>query len=234
MLLLVFVGDYTSFMNPKFKLLTAITGAVLAVVGGATFLRPPSRPGISRIVIFLIFIGMLVAVNNAVLVSPESVASLRAPTEEDAQPEIEWQGHHYIKINPAELQALIERDDPKELGGRYVTRGIVKRNSEMDADGSFALVRSTIFCCLADSVALGFRVPYAEVKSLQDGQWAQVYGTLKQQTTGKEFQAAVQTKGTVFTALQPEYVFVPEKVEPTDPHSSPHIFEIREKEPFAY
>jgi hypothetical protein len=64
------------------------------------------------------------------------------------------------------------------------TIGIAKRVDALDAHGSFALMTSIMFCCYADAFAGGFRVPYQDWSSIEDGQWVMVSGDLAPETTG--------------------------------------------------
>jgi hypothetical protein len=117
---------------------------------------------------------------------------------------------------------------------RYAVRGIVKRDPRMDRLDQFAIVRNTVFCCLADSVGMGFRVQYnGRVDELTDGQWVEVYGTMGG-TPETMPDLGLRIKGMLLTVLNETHILVADKVNGTKTPEIPYIIDIRSTEPYAY
>jgi uncharacterized surface protein with fasciclin (FAS1) repeats len=62
----------------------------------------------------------------------------------------------------------------------FTTIGVAKRLPLLDEHGSIALMTSVMFCCVADVFAVGFRIPYEQWESIEDGQLIMVSGKLDQ------------------------------------------------------
>lgn len=60
--------------------------------------------------------------------------------------------------------------------GRFMAIGVVKRLSVLEQMGSFALMKSVMFCCMADAFAIGFPVSGNETAQYRNGQWVMVAG----------------------------------------------------------
>jgi uncharacterized membrane protein YcgQ (UPF0703/DUF1980 family) len=142
-------------------------------------------------------------------------------------------GIEYIKINLAELYMLSEKEGPFRIGTHYVVRGMVKRSPTLDSSGQIALIRNAVFCCLADSVAMGFRMQSSDVDKLADGQWVEVYGTLSR--LAEELpDHALQTEGLHLTLLNESYTLTPSKIVSIEAPEIPFMFDFKEQEPYAY
>lgn len=226
--LLVCFGDYWRFLNPKFKYLTAATALALIVVGVAATIHPDKRPKVSRIIIFLVLLRVF-------WVAPAGFSfGNRGPeSPEKEQPRVTVKGVQYIKINLAELYSLCREDNQEKLALHYAVRGIVKRDRQLDRLGQFALVRSTVFCCLADAVGMGFRVKYDHVDKLADGQWVEVLGTLED-LSRKLPDPVLRIAGMNITVLSDSYMLFPSKVSDTKVPEIPFILDIKQAEPYAY
>jgi hypothetical protein len=224
--LLVLFGDYWRFLNPKFKWLTGATAVMLIATGIVATIVPNKKPGVFRIIVFLIFVRALSVGNLGISLTPV-IHPDTGPSRLVAD------GIEYIKINLAELYVLSEKKEPVKISAHYVVRGIVKRSRPLDSLGEFALIRNAVFCCLADSVAMGFRVQYDDPEELADGQWAEVYGTLSpltQELADPEFQA----EGLHLTVLNESYGLTPTKIVSIEEPEIPFMFDFEEQEPYAY
>ena len=229
---LVKSDNYWLYLNPKFKWLTLITGIVLMLLGLMAVVRN-RRPDLSRIVVFLVFVT--IAVIGYLLPNPTSPAFSSSLTEpaDKVEPRLTLGGQEFIKINLGELFNISELGEPNELGEHYVTRGVVKRSPELDEKGQFVLFRVFMWCCFADAVAVGFRVSYDHPHGLQDGQWAKVYGKLRQ-LPSKLPEPNVPVRGITSKALNKVYGIAAHKVEEIDPPPIPFMFEFRKSEPYSY
>jgi len=224
--LLVLFGDYWRFLNPKFKWLTGATAVILIVIGSVATIVPNKRPSYSRIIVFLLFVRILSVGNLEISLTPRIHSDTGASR-------LTVDGAEYIKINLAELYMLTEKKEPNKMDTHYVVRGMVKRSRALDDLGQFALVRNAVFCCLADSVAMGFRVLYDGSEELADGQWVEVYGTLSPLTQGlpdPEF----QSEGLHLTLLSESYGLTPSKIVSIEEPEIPFMFDFKEQEPYAY
>lgn len=227
--LLACFGKYWRFLNPKFKWLTAATALTLIIVGVSVMFNPDKRPKLSRIIIFLLLLRVF-------SLAP---AGISLPTHRETElpkvekPTVTMNGVQYIKINLAELYSLCQEGAQAKLASHYAVRGIVRRNRLLDRLGQFALVRSTVFCCLADAVAIGFRVKYDHFDKLKNGQWVEVLGTLDE-LSRKLKDPALPVPGMNITVLNDSYMLLPSKVSDTKIPEIPFILDIRKTQPYAY
>lgn len=228
-LLLVCLGDYWRFLNPKFKWLTAATALTLIVVGAAAMFHRDKRPKLSRIIIFLLLLRVFWLAPSGISLAGHKGAE--SPEEE--QPRVTVKGVQYIKINLAELYAMCQEGGQGKLSMHYAVRGIVKRDRQLDRLGQFALVRSTVFCCLADAVGIGFRVKYDHLDKLANGEWVEVFGTLEG-LSRKLPDPALAIAGMNITVLNDSYMLLPNNVSDIKPPEIPFILDIKQAEPYAY
>jgi uncharacterized repeat protein (TIGR03943 family) len=229
---LVRADNYWLYLHPKFKWLTLTAGIILVLVGTVALLYN-RRPNLSRIVIFLTFSTL--ASIGYFLPNPTSSATSGPPEEVSSKKEsrIVLDGEEYIKINLGELYAISEKGLEEKRAARYVARGIVKRNPELDEIGQFVLLRVFIWCCFADAVAVGFRVQCDQPAEFLDGQWVRVYGQL-QDLPSQLAEPTVQVKGILSKALHKTDGIVATRVEKVEPPPIPFMFEFRKSEPYAY
>jgi len=229
---LVRADNYWLYLHPKFKWLTFPAGILLVIVG-ANALVYNRRPNFSRIIIFLAF-STLATIGYF---SPNHTSSSTAGPREEVSPEQESRivldNQEYIKINLGELYAISERGLKEETAARYVTRGIVKRDPELNKIGQVVLLRVFMWCCFADAVAVGFRVQCDQHEEFPDGQWVRVYGKL-QRLPSQLTEPPVKVKGVLSKALHRVDGIVAAKVEKIEPPPIPFIFEVRKSEPYAY
>ena len=232
--LLVFFGDYWRFLNPKFKWLTALSAIALMVLGAVVTCHPAKRPKLSRIIIFLILLRVFCVAPSGISLAGHGVSSLDAAAVDKEKPRVTMNGSEYVRINLAELYLHCDDAQIGPQAMRYAVRGIVKRDQRMDRLGQFALVRNTVFCCLADAVGMGFRVQYnGRVDELADGQWVEVYGTVKGLTEAMP-DLALRIKGMNLTVLNETHLLVADKTKGTKKPEIPYIIDIRSTEPYAY
>ena len=142
-------------------------------------------------------------------------------------------GHEYVRINLAELYVLCKNPQPGKLDQRFVIRGIVHRSKRLDRVKQVALMRTMVFCCLADSFGVGFRVQAGPLDKLADGQWVEIYGTLK--SSAKQLpDPHLHIEDMRYYELSESCVLVPSKIVAIADPGDPYIFECRTDEPFAF
>ena len=223
--LFVTVGDYWRYMNPKFKWLTGTAGVVLILVGLMATVRPNREARLFRVFVFLAFMSF------AALPSFEPGARINGPAREE--PRLLLDGQEYIRINLGELTMVCDEAHPNQETECYVLRGMVKRSRDLDRAGEFVVLRIAVFCCFADAVAMGFRVHYDRTAELYDGQWVQVYGTLRR-LSSEQPSPSLPVRGAFFTMVSDCCVIMPTKVVDIEPPPIPYMFEFKKSEPHVY
>ncbi|EPR44274.1 hypothetical protein dsx2_1635 [Desulfovibrio sp. X2] len=169
--------------------------------------------------------------------SGSAFSGVTAPHGEAAEPSrLTLGGKEYVKINLAELFFLC-RDHPDEaLAGRYVLRGSTIQAGELTRHHEFGVFRVSVWCCLADAVAVGLRVAGAPPAGLAPGEWVRVYGHLERKPAAKDLEK-LHVRGVFSTIVDTNFVFVPERIDPIpdeEASGAPYIFEWRDHEPYAY
>jgi hypothetical protein len=230
---LVLFGDYWRFLNPKFKWLTGATAAMLFLTGTVALLNPNRRFKFSRILIFLLFLRIFTIGITGSLSFGNFLSGFNHKEHAKENSRVTLNGLEYVKINLVELHLLSEKIDSEKMAARYVVRGMVRRTQELEALGQFALMRVSVFCCLADAVATGFRVRDDRPDEFADGQWVEVYGTVKR-LPKKLPEPHLHTQGMLLTVLYDSYLLVPDKITPIKKPEIPFMFEFRKQEPYAY
>jgi uncharacterized repeat protein (TIGR03943 family) len=241
--LLVIYGDYWRFLNPKFKWLTGLTAAMLILIGTIAIFKTNKRASYFRICIFLIFLGIIFWGNSGRPVSPKADSKVRLETLADSmsrgeslveeKSRLTMNGLEYIKINLGELYSLCQEPKPDKIDKRYVVRGIVKRTKPTDRLGHFVLLRSAVVCCLADSVGVGFRVKYDRLNELEDGQWVEVYGTLRS-LSQKLPKPHLRIKEIRLAVLCDSHILVADRIVKTEEPETPFMFEFSDTEPYRF
>ncbi len=172
-------AHYGLLMNVKFRWLT-VTGAALMLVMGLVALgdlqkRPGPNAFIFGLMLLVTFLGKpyLPDANSLKLLEPPLAAGL-------------WDQIDQTRFPRKDLQALCtsEAEEMYRIDASFTTIGVAKRLEVLDTHGSFALMTSVMFCCVADAFAIGLRVPYEDWENIEDGQWVMVSGKLVQEKTG--------------------------------------------------
>jgi DUF1980 C-terminal domain len=232
--ILVLAGDYWRFLNPKFKWLTGATAVVLLFTGTAAVVNPHRRSNLSRIVFFLLFLRILtMGMSGSVSYIKGFSAGLGGVDHPIEKPRLVMNDREYIRINLGELYQMGERPASEKTTMAYVVKGTVMKSRALDEAGQFALMRVAVFCCLADAVAMGFRVEYDPLNGIADGQWVELYGSLKR-LSQKLPEPGLHTPGLFLSAVSDAYILVPDIIVPIKEPQIPFMFEFRKAEPYAY
>ncbi|MHC4323028.1 MAG: fasciclin domain-containing protein [Planctomycetota bacterium] len=167
---------YGLLMNVKFRWLTVAGAALLLVMGLVALGAVQKRPGLNTLVFVLLLLVTLVGkpylpdANSMNLLEPLLQAGL-------------WDQIDQARFPRKELQDLFtkEAEEMIRTDASFSTIGIVKRLEVLDTHDSFALMTSMMFCCVADALAVGFRVPTDDLENIEDGQWIMICGELLQE-----------------------------------------------------
>lgn len=166
-------ANYGLLMNVKFRWLT-ITGAASLLVMGLVSLsgsRKRSAPNtfIFGLMLLIIFLGKPYVPGANSMKIPNSL--LQAGL---------WDQIDQTRFPRKDLEVLRtkELDEIYRNNMSFTTVGVSKRLEALDAHGSFALMTTVMFCCVADAFATGLRVPSIEWKNIKDGQLIMVSGKL--------------------------------------------------------
>ena len=232
--ILVVAGDYWRFLNPKFKWLTGATAVVLLFTGTVAAFNPHRRSSLSRIVVFLLFLRILtMGMSGSVSYIKGFSAGLGDTDQRAEKPRVLMNDREYIRINLGELYQLAERPASEQTASAYVVKGIVMQSRALEAAGQFALMRVAVFCCLADALSMGLRVEDDPLNGISDGQWVEVYGTIKR-LPHKLPEPGLHTPGLFLSVVSDTYILVPDKIIPIKEPHIPFMFEFRKAEPYAY
>lgn len=234
---LLVLGNYWMYLNPKFQGLSWLSAAALAGLGCYSLARPPAgstwfRAGVSFSVLLLCLFSE-VGVERWLTKSGVNTGAL-IPQEASLPSRVSVAGKEYIRINLGELYDLAAKQSPEILAQRYAMRGFVRRSPGADARGEFVLYRVAMYCCYADSTAVGLRVRPPEGESLpKDGSWLVAYGKLTASQEDPE-PALTSIGGSAFASIQKEYALDATRLEPATAPGMGMLYEFRSQEPYAF
>ncbi|MBK3517801.1 fasciclin domain-containing protein [Carboxylicivirga marina] len=164
---------YALLMNENFRWLT-FAGSILILIIGITSLFKSPKSNIVNILFFGVL--LLVVLIGKPYVPNESTIN---PSEHFMQAGL-WDQIDQSRFPKEELRTLstTEADKVYNKGRSFTTVGVVKRLDELDGHGSFALMSTFMYCCVADMFGTGFRVPSEKFADLEDGQMVMISGEL--------------------------------------------------------
>jgi len=241
---LVLRGDYWLFLNPKFKPVTLTAAGLLLVLGGYAAWRPVSRPNLGRLLCYVVLGAMVGLTEGGTQAFSQAAGSgdpfmvcpapLPAPPRPAVPDHLTAGGQDFIPINTGELYDIAAKGHGKAWDTAYAMRGFVYRAPDLDAKGEFVLYRLAIWCCFADSTAVGFRVRPPEGTPLPEkGQWLVVLGRLADAPTDERREYALP--GIPFSSISPVAVFAAVRLDTATPAPEEvNMFEWRQAPPYAY
>lgn len=222
---------YQTLLNPRFALLSGLTGGGLILLG-LVLLRWPLRIDPLRTLSFGIVIAMFGLVISRPLNQSHQNGNSFAPVQEAREefPSRELKaGKEYIRINLGELFDIAEVGKPQQRSQHYLVRGYLRPSYDTLPP---LLTRTAISCCLADAVSVGFYLnPITALPSQK--QWVNVYGVLEPYAGGSQ-NKDLQLPGLSFTSIHSAYRFRADLIEPIKPPEVPFMFEFRQQEPYAF
>ena len=171
-------NQYGLLMNEKFRWLTVVGAVLLLVMGLIGLAGRHKRAGVNTWIFGLMFLIVLV---GRPYLADENMMS---PPESPLQAGL-WDQIDQARFPQMNLQSLVTTgaDAVYREGSSFTTVGMVKRLEDLDAHGSFALMTSVMYCCLADMIAIGIRVPCDSLDTIEDGQWLMISGKLGKEET---------------------------------------------------
>jgi len=226
MLLLSQTESYTAFMNPKFRLLTAVAAVGLCIVGAAFMIRPAGVGDLLRTLSFVVLSMLILHAGTGELKSA-SVLMLKPPEPViTVEAEMIYKGKSYLKVNPARLFFLLHTGNAPAIDQRVITRGIVRRTPELNRLGWFVLLRGNMVCCLADSVAMGVLVADDGSREFHSGEWVVAFGWMQPLADPHPLTNLGPTGEVPFSMVYDKALFRAEAVEKTERPRFPFVFEL--------
>ena len=215
---IIVTGNLTNYINIRFSWLSYVAAVIFLMLGAASLYKlmrghkhkndhdhhdhSPISWAVLAVVAVPLVLGTLIpsrplgaaAVDGDLTASSlggDSAAAFSLPPEQ--RNILEW------------VRAFNSTDDPAAFSGQTVdVTGFVYRGQEY-ADDMFLVARFTISCCVADSVAIGLPVTWAE--DLPQDTWVRVRGQLTAGTFQGEPRAIVQPSS-IEIIPQPEHPYL--------------------------
>lgn len=234
---LLVAGNYWMYLNPKFRGLSWAAVAALGGLGVYSAARPPVGATWLRASLYLSVLGLCL-MSELGLQRWFSVSGVDSQAVEQEQAPLPSRvtvgGQEYIRLNLGELYDIAGKGPSPLLQGNYAVRGFVRRSPETDAKGEFVLYRLALYCCFADSTAVGFRVRPPKGAALpENGSWQVVYGALE--ASGDPDSDKIATiEGSAFASVNPDYRFMARRMESEKVPGTGMMYEWRSEEPYAY
>ncbi len=232
-LLFISSGQYWTLLNPKYMMVTTVTGYAFGLIGLILVLLPAT---LKRSTLFsaLIILGLLSTLNVSIWLnqqgrSPQSSLSLEEHIDRLYSRE-KLMDKEYIKINIAELTTLIENKSSQIGADNFLFRGQIYRSGTDE----YQVLRTVVSCCLADAITIGLRIRTNFPIDYADGQWIKVYGCITEDTKREPSDHHFAKTTGFMTVIQPGVVFQADVLKNVDPPDFPLIFQFRQEEPFAY
>jgi len=234
---LLLAGNYWMYLNPKFKGLSWAAAAALGSLGLYSAVRPPAGATWLRACLYLSVLGLCL-MSELGLQRWFDSSGVDSQAAEDAQatlpPRVTLHGVEYVRINLGELFDIAGKGPSPRLRDNYAVRGFVRRSPENDTKGEFVLYRLALYCCFADSTAVGFRVRQPLGEALpQNGSWQVVYGALED--SGDPDSDKIATiEGSAFASVNPDYRIVSRRMDAEKAPGMGMMYEWHAEEPYAY
>jgi len=175
-LLFALSANYGLLMNVKFKWLTVTGAALMLLMGLIALSDSQKRSGLNTLIFCLMLLVALIG--KPYLPDANSVSTPDASLQAGL-----WDQIDQTRFPKRELRLLVtsDADDVYQRNTSFATVGSVKRLEALDSHGSFALMTSLIYCCLADMIGIGLRVPCDDLENFKDDQWLMISGKLVQE-----------------------------------------------------
>ncbi|WP_243439203.1 DUF1980 domain-containing protein [Fundidesulfovibrio soli] len=237
MVWLLLGGDYWMYLNPRFRAFTWAAAGALALLGVYGLWRPSPRAAWLRAGLYVFTLALCVVSALAVREGTEKMgveAQAMREAQTPLEPRVKKRGVEYIRINLGELYDIVGKPRPELIGLDYAVRGFVRRAPELDAEGEFVLYRVALYCCYADSTAVGFRVRPAKGEKLpENGAWVVAYGKLDRMDRPRP-ETGETLGGSAFSSVQEEYRIAATLIETETPPGMGMMYEWHPEEPYAY
>lgn len=230
---LVWAGPYWHYLNPRFSVLSALSGAVLVFLGCVRLFvfRHGHSPLRTAVMVGFIVLSVWSVSGNSLVDLADDSTFTNVSESSLVEPVVardEFGGQEYVRMNVAEVLSLLQVGADK--CPEYVAmRGMLLNGIDASGGSVVVLSRVVIVCCLADAVGGGL-VLTGDVP-VPEGQWVKIFARLQKGDSG---QVSISLPGVVAAVVSPEYSLQVVHWEKCDVPAVPFVFEFREKEPFAY
>ncbi|KIX13924.1 TIGR03943 family putative permease subunit [Dethiosulfatarculus sandiegensis] len=226
-----FSEDYWLLLNPKFKWLTFSAGFGLVVLGATALWVVGTKKAWPTLLLIGVLATGLWGIN---VFSPQTDHTAAAPWKKPETSVIhQFNGERYTPINLAELNFLTEQRPESLDRERFVFQGKASR-VQGSGKGDWVVLRTTVFCCLADAVAMGFVLAESDFKGINHGDWVKVYARLIPWSDKEKNIPQIRTRGAFFTSINRNFQVRADKVEKINQPKLPFIFVIHTKPPYTY
>lgn len=232
-------GNYWMYLNPRFKGITWAAAFALAGLGVYGLAKPSARAswlrtGLYGLVLALCLLSEFGVRDGMERMGLDPQAVRQQEEEAQLEPRVKRGGAEYIRINLGELYDIVGTPKPDLIGFNYAVRGFVRRTPELDASGEFVLYRVALYCCYADSTAVGFRVrPPKGAAMPENGSWMVVYGVLEKMDKAAP-EAEESLGGSAFSSVQEAFRIQAHQMERETAPGMGMMYEWRAQEPYAY
>lgn len=233
---LLMAGNYWMYLNPRFQALSWAAAAVLAVLGAYSLARPPAGSTWMRAGLYVLVIVMCLASEVGVrrMLDRQGLDQAAQAEEAPLPSRVSKGGVEYVRINLGELFDIVGKEQRGKMGQDYAVRGFARRSPSLDAKGEFVLYRVALYCCYADSTAVGIRVRAPKGGALpENGAWVVAYGRLEPSPLeGTDAQDAFG--GAAFASVEPTHALAARLLEPEKAPGTGMMYEWRSEEPYAF
>lgn len=170
--------NYGLLMKESFRWLSLSGSFLMLVLGLASFWSSQKRATGNSLIFGLM---LLLVVIGKPYKAPDNMIQ---PPDAEIEAGL-WDQVDLKQFPRIELKDLATRDTEAvyRSGESFTTIGIVKKMEELEHEQSFAIMTSMMYCCLADAIAVGVRIPSDQRNTLEDGQWVMVSGKLVKEAT---------------------------------------------------
>ena len=217
---------YSSFMNPKFSLFTAVTAVGLCFTGLAFVRTPNGGPNSLRTLSFFVLGILILLAGTGALKSYPGFAAKPPETRIAPEPSVIRNGKAYLKANPARLFFLLKTENLPSSEQDYVTRGIVRRSVQLDRIGRFVILRVNMVCCFADAMAMGIIIDVGKSPEPKDGDWVTVFGRIQHMSASQSIPDVIKVDDVPFTMVYDKALMVAEAVEKMERPRFQYVFEL--------
>jgi uncharacterized repeat protein (TIGR03943 family) len=234
---LLVAGNYWMYLNPKFKVLSWAAAGAFCGLGVYSVARPPAGATWLRASAFVLVLALCLSSELGVRkwLANAGVDSQALEETQSAPPpsRVTKSNVEYVRINLGELFDIAGKSLQDKVALNYAMRGFVRRTPESDAKGEFVLYRVALYCCFADTTAVGFRVRAPKGGLPEDGSWQVVYGRLEA-SRDPSADSVASLGGSVFASVQPDYLIDARRIEADKAPGMGMMYEWRSQEPYAY
>ncbi len=245
LLMVLLREDFWVFLHPRLRLPSIFASAGVCVLGAVSFLysRKSDKAWVPLVFAVFLFFSIFGYYERDRFLSGEGGAGSSdtgtagggTPSIDTEDYEFTYNGKEYTPINLAELYLMAGTEGPIPGGPRFTVRGMVKRKPEFDETGRIILARIAITCCLADATVVLYRVDVEDPGLYKEGEWLQVFGTLREEPMSEEeVPRDLRIGGVKYLAMETRYVLSADGTARKNPPAFAFMFEFKTKPPYTF